>query len=137
VVRNKDVYWVRQDVLNNRVSFYVETWETHAEKHRWDKTPASQEHVYQAIIDPDHAHRSLDPVIGNESCIFEKFFEIEQQRFFVPVLYEGVLIPGDYDQGGKTGKVLTGYFPGRLNNSSTIGEIFWSNPKFDETGGSE
>jgi hypothetical protein len=110
------------------VSFYVETWDLHAEKHAWDKTPATQEHIYQTIIDPDHAHRSLDDVIGHESCVFEKFFNPEQQIFYVPVLYEGVTAPGDYDQGGKQGKVLTGYFQSGLYPSSTIGEIFWSNP---------
>ena len=84
---------------------------------------------YQTIIDPDHAHRSLDPSILGEGCIFEKFFESEQQRFLVPVLYEGVAEPEDYERGGKKGRVLTGYFPGRQNNSSTVGEIFWSKPK--------
>jgi hypothetical protein len=132
VVKSKDVFWVRPDVLNNQVAFYVPTWEKHASKHAYDKTPATQEHFYQTVVDPDHAHRSLDPIIGNESCIFEKFFESEQQRFFVPVLYEGVVAPGDYDQGGKKGKVLTGYFPGPQNNSRTIGEIFWSKPKADD-----
>jgi hypothetical protein len=109
----------------------------HASKHAFDKYPATDEHIYQAIVDPDHAHRSLDPVIADESCIFEKFFEAEKQRFFVPVLYEGVVVPGDYDQGGKKGRVLTGYFPGRPNNSSTIGEIFWSKPESDGEKGTQ
>jgi len=129
VPRSKDVYWLRYDVLNNRISFYVETWEFHAEKHAWDKTAVDPEHIYQTIVDPDYARRSLDAVIGPESCIFQKFFEPEQQNFYVPVLYEGVVIPGDYDQGGKEGRVLTGYFQSGLYPSSAIGEIFWSNPK--------
>lgn len=124
---NKDIFWVRQDVLHNTVSFYRKTWEQHASKHAFDKTPATDEHFYQSIMNPDHARRSLDPVIGHEACIFEKFFEAEQQRFFMPVLYEGVVNPMDYDQGGKKGKVLSGYFENGPM-SRYIGEIFWSKP---------
>jgi hypothetical protein len=120
---------VRSDVLNNRVTLYAKTWALHASKHTHDKTPATEEHIYQSIVDPDHAHRSLDPVIGPESCVFEKFFEPEQQRFFVPVIYDGVKEPGDYDQGGKRGRVTTGYFSGSQNISGSIGEIFWSKTK--------
>jgi hypothetical protein len=96
------------------------------QKHSFDKFPATEEHVYQTIIDPDHAHRSLDPCVLGEGCVFEKFFEPEQQRFFVPVLYDGIVVPEDYEQGGKKGRVLTGYFPGKQNNSKSIGPIFWS-----------
>jgi hypothetical protein len=126
VKKNKDVYWIRQDVFTNRVSLPVWVWEQHASKHALDKYPATEEHIYQAVVNPDYAHRSLDPDIGGETCIFEKFFEAEP--FFVPVLYEGVVVPGDYEQGGKSGRVLTGYFPGRLNIPRTIGEVFWSKP---------
>lgn len=129
---NKDVFWVRQDVFGNRISFYMATWNYHAEKHAYDKIPTTPEHIYQAIIDPDFAHRSLVDVIGPESCIFEKFFQAEQQSFFVPVLYEGVTIPGEYDRGGKTGKVLTGYFLDSSKPSNMIGEIFWSKAEEDE-----
>lgn len=121
-----DVFWMRQDVLGNFVRFYVRTWEIHAEKHAFDKIPSTPEHIYQAVTDPDFAHRSLDPAIGSESCIFEKFFEPEQQRFFVPVLYEGVDASGDYDQGGKNGKVLSGFFLEGMKPSRMIGEVFWS-----------
>lgn len=124
---NKDILWVRKEALQNSVSFYVKTWEQHASKHAFDLIPTSQEHFYQTIIDPDHARRSLDPIIGNEACIFEKFFEAEQQRFFMPVLYDGVVVPGDYDKGGKKGKVLSGYFQNGPM-SGHIGEIFWSRP---------
>ena len=61
-----------------------------------------------------------------EGCVFEKFFVAEQQRFLVPVIYAGVDVQEDYEKGGKKGRVLTGYFPGRQNNSKTVGEIFWS-----------
>ena len=71
--------------------------------------------------------------IGDETCIFEKFFEVEQQPFFVPVLYEGMVVPWDYEQGGKQGRVLTGYFPGKQNIPRTIGEIFWSKPAPSES----
>jgi len=129
VSKSKDIFWTRPDVFKNQVSLPIWVWEQHASKHAFDKYPASEEHIYQAIVNPDHAHRSLDPVIGDESCIFEKFFEVEQQPFFVPVLFDGVVDPGDYEQGGKNGRVLTGYFPGRQNISRMIGEIFWSKPK--------
>jgi hypothetical protein len=126
VASKNDIFWLRPDVFDNRVSFHINTWEQHASKHTFDKVPATAEHFYQVIIDPDYARRSLDPVIGYETCIFERFFEAEQDRFFVPVLYEGVVVPGDYDQGGKKGKVLSGYFQGGQNLSRFIGEIFWS-----------
>ena len=127
--KSKDVYWVRPDVLGNQVSLYVETYDFHASKHAFDEVPATEEHIYQTIVDPDHARRSLDSTIGNESCIFQKFFGEEQQIFLVPVLYEGISVPDEYEQGGNLGKVLTGYFPrnGRLGGS--VGEIFWSKPK--------
>ena len=129
--KSKDILWVRKDVINNSVSFYEETWIYHASKHAFDKVPVTQEHFYQAIVNPDHARRSLDPVIGHESCIFEKFFEEEQRSFFLPVIYDGVESPGDYDQGGKKGRVSTGFFQqGKISGS--IGEIFWSNPKPDD-----
>jgi hypothetical protein len=129
VAKSKDIYWVRPDVFTNQVSLPVWVWEQHASKHAFDKYPATEEHIFQAIVNPDHAHRNLDPAVENESCIFEKYFEVEQQSFFVPVLYEGVVAPQDYEKGGKSGRVLTGYFPGKQNFSKTIGEIFWSKPK--------
>jgi hypothetical protein len=130
VINKNDIYWVRQDVLGNSVSFYMKRWEDHASKHAHDKTPTNQEHFYQTIVDPDHARRSLDPVIGTETCIFEKFFEDEGERFLMPVIYDGVTAPGDYDQGGKSGKVLTGYFQyGPM--SRNIGPIFWSKSELD------
>jgi hypothetical protein len=128
VAKSKDILWVRKDVLGNSVSFFENTWLIHASKHTFDEVPVTTEHFYQAIVDPDHARRSLDPVIGHESCIFQKFFEVEQKTFFLPVIYDGVSISGDYDQGGKKGRVSTGYFQfGKMSGS--IGDIFWSNPK--------
>ncbi len=128
MANNSDIYWIRLDVFKNDVTLPVWVWDRHASKHSHDKYPATEEHIYQTIVNPDHAHRSLDPAVMGDGCVFEKFFEVEQQRFLVPVLYEGVIVPGDYEKGGKKGRVLTGYFPGKQNNSSTVGEIFWSNP---------
>lgn len=123
----KGINWVHQDVFSNSVSFYAKTWEGHASKHAFDKTPTTEDHFLQTILDPDHARTSLDPAIGHESCIFEKFFEAQQQRFFMPVIYDGVVNPGDYDQGGKSGRVMTGYFQyGKM--SGHIGPIIWSKP---------
>jgi hypothetical protein len=133
VASKNDVYWVRADVFQNSVSLPVWVWEQHAGKHAYNKYPATEEHIYQTIVDPDYAHRSLDPFVMGEGCVFEKFFGYEQQRFLVPVLYEGVVVPGDYEKGGRKGRVLTGYFPGKLNNSSTVGEIFWSKPTPSES----
>jgi hypothetical protein len=126
VANKKDIYWVRNDVFSNQVSLPVWVWEQHASKHVYDKFPASEEHIYQTIIDPDHAHRSLDPVVLGEGCVFERYFKTEQQTFIVPVLYEDIAVPEEYEQGGKKGRVLTGYFPGSQNLSKTIGPIFWS-----------
>lgn len=128
----KDIYWVRNDVFKNSVSLPMWVWDQHASKHAFDKYPASEEHIYQTIVDPDHAHRSLDPFVLGDGCIFEKFFEAEQQRFLVPVIYEGVAVPEDYEQGGKKGRVLSGYFPGKQNNSRTVGPIFWSKKPIDD-----
>ena len=127
MANKNDVRWVRTDVFKNSVSLPVFVWE-HVDKHAFDKIPATEEHIYQTIVAPDHAHRSLDPFVLDEGCVFEKFFEPEQQRFLVPVLYDGIIVPEEYEKGGKKGRVLTGYFPGKQNNSRTVGEIFWSNP---------
>lgn len=124
--RNKDVFWLRADVLKNQVSFYVETWENHASKHASDKVPSSPEHIYQTVVAPDVAHRSLDPVIGGEVCLFVKRFEIEQLRFIVPVIYDGVEEAGDYDQGGKKGRVQSGWFLQNNKPSNMVGEIIWT-----------
>jgi len=128
----KDIYWVRNDVFDNSVSLPMWRWDQHASKHAFDEFPATEDHIYQTIIDPDHAHRSLDPVVLGEGCVFEKFFEAEQQRFLVPVIYDGIIVPEEYELGGKKGRVLTGYFPGRQNNSKTVGPIFWSKIKPDK-----
>jgi hypothetical protein len=126
VSKSKDIYWVRTDIFNNSVALPMRTWDQHASKHTFDKYPATEEHIYQTINDPDHAHRSLDPFVLGDGCIFEKFFVVEQQRFLVPVIYDDVKVPEDYELGGKKGRVLTGYFPGKQNNSRTVGPIFWS-----------
>jgi phosphoketolase len=127
VASKGDIFWVRQEVLANTVTFYVKTWELHASKHATDVTPATPDHFYYTVTDPDHLRRSLDPAIGHEACIFERYFEPEQKRFFVPVLYDGVVTRLDYEEGGKKGRVMTGYFEnGPL--SRYIGEIFWSKP---------
>jgi len=125
VVNKNDIRWMRQDVFKNSVSLPVFVWE-HVQKHALDKFPATEEHIYQTVVDPDHAHRSLDPYVLGEGCVFEKFFESEQQRFFVPVIYSEVIVPEEYEKGGKKGRVLTGYFPGKQNNSKSIGQVFWS-----------
>lgn len=103
--------------------------QNHISKHAWDKYPMEEEHIYQAVTDPDHARRSLDPHIGGESCVFEKFFPSvgpAGQRFFTAVLYDGSEVPERYEQGGLKGKVSTAYFPGDRPNSRYIGDIFWS-----------
>jgi phosphoketolase len=127
VAGKNDIFWVRQEVLANTVSFYMKTWEIHASKHALDATPATPDHFYHTVTDPDHLRRSLDPEIGHEACIFEKYFAPEQKRFFVPVIYEEVVVPLDYEQGGKKGRVMTGYFESGPM-SRHIGEIFWSKP---------
>jgi hypothetical protein len=118
--------WVRSDPFDNKVSLYEKTMAGHISKHEMDKFPTTEEHIYQGVTDPDHARRSLDPVVGHETCVFEKMFQSIGQRFFASVIYDGVANPGDYDEGGKTGHVTTGYFPGKPTNSRYIGEIFWS-----------
>jgi hypothetical protein len=130
VAKSKDILWVRNDVLGNSVTLPEWVW-AHASKHTFDVIPSSEEHIFQTIIDPDHAHRSLDPIVMGEGCIFEKYFEVggAQERFFVPVLYDGIVTPEEYDKGGKKGRVMTGYFPGKQNNSKSIGPIFWSKQK--------
>jgi len=125
VANKNDIRWMRTDVFKNFVSLPVFVWE-HVQKHAFDKFPATEEHIYQTVIDPDHAHRSLDPYVLGEGCVFEKFFESEQQRFLVPVIYEGITVPEEYEEGGKKGRVWTGYFPGKPNDSSSVGPIFWS-----------
>jgi hypothetical protein len=125
VANKNDIRWMRHDAFKNSVSLPVFVWE-HMQKHGFDKYPATEEHILQTVVDPDHAHRSLDPYVLGEGCVFEKFFVAEQQRFLVPVIYAGVDVQEDYEKGGKKGRVLTGYFPGRQNNSKTVGEIFWS-----------
>ena len=124
--KNNDIFWVRKDPFGNAVSLHVARWEQHISKHEFDKYPVTEEHIYQAIIDPDQARRSLDPIIANEACIFEKFFQAEQQLLLVPVLYEEVIAPYEYEEGGKKGKVLTAYFPDQRGLSSTVGPVFWT-----------
>jgi hypothetical protein len=126
VAKDKDILWVKPDVFGNQVSLYVAKMENHIQKHAYDKYPTTEEHVFQAVTNPDAARRSLDPVIGEETCIFEKFFSSEQQRFFATVIYDGMREPLDYEDGKKTGYVTTAYFPGRINNSRNIGEVFWT-----------
>lgn len=127
---NKDILWVRNDVLNNKVSLYAKTWNLHAEKHTFDKVPATEEHIFRTVTDPDHARRSNDPDVGHETCVFEKHFVDEGQAFIVPVIYDGVEEAGDYDQGGKAGRVTTGYFPDGGRLSKHVGQIFWSKSSF-------
>jgi len=107
-------------------------WDQHASKHTFDKYPASEEHIYQTIVNPDCAYRSLDPFVLGDGCIFEKFFEAEQQRFLVPVIYEGVQVPEDYEHGGRKGRVMTGFFRDKQNNTKTIGPIFWPKKPIDK-----
>ena len=126
--KNKDVYWVRKDVFQNSVTLPMWVWDQHASKHEFDEVPATEEHIFQAIIDPDHARRSFDPVVGGEGCVFEKYFPNIDFPLFVPVLYEDVQEPNEYELGGKQGRVLTGYFETRQRISSSIGPIFWSKP---------
>jgi hypothetical protein len=125
MAKSKDIYWVRSDVFKNSVTLPVWVWDQHASKHAFDKYPASEDHIYQTIVDPDYAHRSLDPFVLGEGCVFEKFFEAEQQRFLVPVLYEDITVSEEYELGGKKGRVMTGFFPGKPNNSKHVGATFW------------
>lgn len=126
MAKSKDVYWVRKDVFQNYVTLPMWVWDHHASKHELDAVPATEEHIFQAIVDPDHAHRSLDPAVLGEGCVFEKYFPGIQFPFFVPVLYENIQEPNEYETGGKQGRVLTGYFETRQRISSSIGPIFWS-----------
>ncbi|MDE1156274.1 MAG: hypothetical protein PW735_11180 [Acidobacteriaceae bacterium] len=104
----------------------------HASKHAHDAVPATEEHIYQTVTNPDDARRSLDDAVGHETCIFTKHFAEEGHPMVVPVIYDGVQQPGDYDQGGKKGRVTTGYFETSGKFSQFIGEIFWTKPTDDE-----
>ncbi|MEO6802034.1 MAG: hypothetical protein ABI197_02180 [Granulicella sp.] len=126
---SKDILWVRNDVFGNQVSLYVKTMDGHISKHQFDKYRTTEEHIFQALTQPDAARRSLDPAIGEESCVFEKFFPAEGQRFFTTAIYDDVVTPADIEAGGKRGRITTSYFPGRPNNSRMIGEIFWTKPE--------
>jgi len=129
---NKNIYWVRNDVLNNSVSLYAKTMDIHASKHANDEVPTTEEHIFQTVTNPDHARRSLDPVVGSETCVFTKHFEAEGFPVVVPVIYDDLVKAEEYEHGGKTGRVTTGYFETRGYFSKFIGEIFWSKPNTGE-----
>ena len=113
-------------MFENYVTLPVWVWEQHASQHEFDDIPASEEHIYQTVVDPDQAHRNLDPSVIGESCIFVKYFADAQHHFLVPVLYDGINEPDEYEKGGKKGRVLTGYFRSSPCLSSSMGPIFWS-----------
>lgn len=126
MAKSNDIFWVRPDVFNNQVTLPVWVWNQHASKHEFDVYPASEEHMYQSIIDPDAAHRNLDPASVYESCIFVKTFSDVPVPFIVPVLYDEIQEPNEYEKGREKGRVLTGYFRMSQGIGGSFGPMFWS-----------
>jgi hypothetical protein len=114
------------DPFSNRVCLYEKTWLIHTlPKH--DEDPPDLGDVRESVLNPDQARRSLNPNIGNESCVFEKFIGPDNRLLRTPVIYD--LGPGrTYEAGGNSGRVMTSFYPDPLSRNRNVGEIFWSKP---------
>jgi hypothetical protein len=122
------------DPLGNRVVLYEKTWLLHTAAKRLERDEQLPDlgDVRESVLNPDQIRRSLHPVLGPNSCVFEKFVGPDNQLLRVPVLYdlaEGVA----YDDPGKShGHVMTTFYPDPPYQSKNVGEIFWIRPKEEE-----
>jgi hypothetical protein len=129
------MFFVR-DPFQNRVVLYEKTWLFHtAQKHNpaYGEILPNLGDVRESVLNPDQIRRSLDPVIGTESCIFEKFIGPESQLLRTPVIYD--LSPGTaYETAITSGHVMTSFYPDPPYRSVNVGEVFWVKPNPEEQG---
>jgi hypothetical protein len=121
------------DPFGNRVVLYEKTWLIHtAPKHcpEYGEVLPDLGDVRESVLKPDQIRRSKDPVIGSQSCIFEKFIGAENHLLRTPVYYD--LEPETtYEAGISSGKVATSFYPDPPYQSRNVGEIFWVKPTAD------
>lgn len=123
------------DPFGNKVVLYEKTWEKHtAPKHNptYNEQLPDLGDVRESVLNPDQIRRSLHPVIGNDSCIFEKFIGPENQLLRTFAIFD--LQPGvSYeDDGQNNGHIMTTFYPDPPYLSRNVGEVFWVKPKDKE-----
>jgi len=126
VSRNKNALFFVIDPFANRVILYQETWEKHTSLKHDDKLPDLGD-VRESVLNPDQIRRSLHPVIGAESCVFEKFIGPSNELLRTPVIYD-LEAEGSYESGKNHGRVMSSFFPDPPYLSRNVGEIFWTKP---------
>jgi hypothetical protein len=129
------MFFVR-DPFGNRVVLYEKTWQIHTSKKH---NPVFNEElpdlgdVREAVLNPDQMRRSMEPTIGWQTCIFEKFVGNDNQLLRAPVYYD--LEPGQsYEVGERSGWITTSFFPDPPYLSRNVGEIFWTKSDSEEKG---
>jgi len=122
------------DPLGNRVVFYEKTWLLHTLPKRTERDERVPDlgDVRESVLNPDQIRRSSHPIIGNQSCIFEKFIGPENLLLRTPVIYD--LADGTtYDDASQSsGRIATSFYPDPPFQSKNVGEIFWKKPKDKE-----
>jgi hypothetical protein len=134
VANNRNIMFMVFDPMGNRIVLYEKTWLQHTAAKRIERDerlPALGD-VRESVLNPDQIRRSLHPVIGTNSCVFEKFIGPDSQLLRVPVLYdlaEGVA----YDDPGRSeGHIMSTFYPDPPYQSRNVGEIFWKKSKDEE-----
>jgi hypothetical protein len=124
------------DPMGNRVVLYEKTWLQHTAPKRTDRDERLPDlgEVREAVLNPDRIRRSAHPVIGNQSCVFEKFIGPENQLLRTPVIYDLAEGTSYDDKGQSSGHVMTAFFHDPYYGQIK-GEIFWNKPKPEDKEG--
>lgn len=109
----------------NRVTLFEKTYEVHT-RGRHEEDLAEVRDIQASVMEPDRIRESLDPVIGTESCIFEKSVGESGILLHVPVIYDGVTVQSPFTVGNKSGRVMTAFYPDPSRMSRNVGKVIWT-----------
>lgn len=129
MANNKNTMFMVYDPMGNKVVLYEKTWLQHISPKRTNRDERLPDlgEIRESVLNPDRIRRSVTPVIGGQSCVFEKLLGPDNQLLRTPVIFdlaEGVAYD---DEGQSHGHVMTSFFQDSYYGPIK-GQIFWNKP---------
>jgi hypothetical protein len=107
--------------IGNTVELWEKTWEGHSKpRHAEQDHIGDLKKVQATIEDPDQMRLSTHPVVGSDSCLYERTVAGTNALMRIAVIYDS---PG-FQVGGLQGHVTGIYMP-EPGSGGYVGEIFW------------
>ena len=104
------------------MELWEKTWQGHTLlRHAEQDHIGDLEQVRTTVADPDLMRHSTHPIIGTDTCLFERVVAGTDDVMRISVIYDNP----NYLAGGNRGHVTGIYMP-EPGSGGYIGEIFWT-----------